>query len=311
MATDIAFALGVLTLLGSRVPTSLRVFLAALAIADDVGAVLVIAFFYTETISGISLAVAGVCFAALIGLNRSGARHPLGYAVLGLALWLAFLNSGIHATVAGVLLAFTIPARQRIDSRAFLDRSEEILRELRSVEAAGETIYAGARKSAARHMLAQDCERVDSPMLRFEHALAPWVGYVIMPVFALANAGVALRAGGAGTLVSPISLGVLCGLALGKPIGIASFSWLSARTGSASISHAVRWRQILGVGALAGIGFTMSLFVANLAFGPTPMLETAKVGILAASIVSGVTGALILWKKPAVMQAGSSADNLA
>jgi NhaA family Na+:H+ antiporter len=294
MATDIAFALGVLTLLGNRVPMSLRVFLAALAIADDIGAVLVIAFFYTDTISGVSLAVGSLVFLALIGLNRAGARHPLGYAVLGIGLWLAFLHSGIHATVAGVLLAMTIPARQRIEGRAFLARSEKILGEFRKAEDGGETIHAGATKSAALHALAQGCEHVESPMLRFEHALAPWVSYVIMPVFALANAGVAFGTGAASALINPISLGVICGLVLGKPIGITLSSWLITRTRLALLPGNVRWRQILGAGALAGIGFTMSLFVADLAFGQTPILETAKVGILAASVVSAIAGATIL-----------------
>ena len=296
MGTDIAFALGVLALLGDRVPVSLRVFLAALAIADDIGAVLMIAFFYTEQISWIHLAVAGVFFAALIAINRAGARHPLIYAVLGVALWLAFLGSGIHATVAGVLLAITIPARQRIDSRAFFARSEKILGEFRRADEARESIEDGATKSTAVHMLAEECESVESPMLRFEHALAPWIKHVIMPVFALANAGVALGAGAATALASPISLGIVCGLAFGKPIGIASFSWLSVRTGLAFLPNEIGWRQILGAGALAGIGFTMSLFVANLAFGPTPMLETAKVGILAASVAAGAAGTFILSK---------------
>jgi NhaA family Na+:H+ antiporter len=297
MATDIAFALGVLALLGDRIPLSLRVFLAALAIADDIGAVLVIAFFYTEQISWIYLGAAGLFFAALIVMNRAGARHPLIYVVLGLGLWLAFLQSGIHATVAGVLLAITIPARQRIDSRAFLQRSENALDEYRRADEAGESIEHGATKSSAVHVLVGEYKNIESPMLRFEHALAPWIMHVIMPVFALANAGVALGAGAGSALVSPVSLGILCGLVFGKPIGIALFSWLGVRTGLAFLPNGVGWRQILGVGALAGIGFTMSLFVANLAFGPTPMLETAKVGILAASVISGVGGAIILLQR--------------
>jgi len=297
MATDIAFALGVLALLGNRIPTSLRVFLAALAIVDDIGAVLVIALFYTARISWISLEVAGLFFAALMVMNRAGARQPLIYAVLGVGLWLAFLQSGIHATISGVLLAITVPARQRLDGRAFLFRSEKILGEFRSAEEAGETIYTSATKSAALHALAQGCGRVESPMMRFEHALAPWISYVIMPVFALANAGVTLGAGAARELVHPVSLGVICGLVLGKPIGIVGFSWLATRTGIAAMPVRVGWRQILGVGMLGGIGFTMSLFIANLAFGPTPGLETAKIGILAASVVSGVAGAIVLLKR--------------
>jgi NhaA family Na+:H+ antiporter len=287
----------VLALLGDRVPASLKVFLAALAIADDIGAVLVIAFFYTARISCISLAVAGAFFIALIAMNRVGVRHPLIYAVLGIGLWLAFLQSGIHATVAGVLLALTIPARQRIDVRAFLARSENALDEIRRAEDAGEVVEAIGAKGHAIERLVSDCEGVESPMLRFEHALVPWSKHVIMPIFALSNAGVVLGRGAVGALVHPISLGVICGLMLGKPIGIMAFSWLGTRSGVASLPTGVGWRQILGVGMLGGIGFTMSLFVANLAFGSTPMLETAKVGILAASIVSGAAGAIVLLQK--------------
>lgn len=252
MATDIAFALGVLALLGDRAPTSLKVFLAALAIVDDIGAVLVIAFFYTAQISWISLGVGGVFFVALIVANRTHARHPLIYIVLGIGLWIAFLQSGIHATVAGVLLAITIPARQSVNA--------------------------------------------ESPMLRFEHALMPWNKYVIMPVFALANAGVLLGAGAARSLADPISVGVICGLVLGKPIGIVLFSWLATQSRIAAMLDGISWRQIAGVGLLGGIGFTMSLFIANLALGETPALEMAKVGIMAASIISGAAGALVLAK---------------
>lgn len=250
MATDIAFALGVLALLGDRAPMSLKVFLAALAIADDIGAVLVIAFFYTAQISWVSLGVGGLFFLALIAANRAGARHPLIYIALGIGLWIAFLQSGIHATVAGVLLAITIPARQSVNA--------------------------------------------ESPMLRFEHALMPWNKYVIMPVFALANAGVLLSSGAARSLADPISVGVICGLVLGKPIGIVLFSWVATRSRIATVLEGVGWRQIVGVGLLGGIGFTMSLFIANLAFGDAPALDTAKVAILAASVLAGLSGALIL-----------------
>jgi NhaA family Na+:H+ antiporter len=308
MATDIAFALGVLALLGDRVPASLKVFLAALAIADDIGAVLVIAFFYTAQISWISLGAGGLFLAALIAANRAGVRHPLVYAVLGVGLWLAFLQSGIHATVAGVLLAMTIPARERIDHRAFLARSEKILGEFRSAETAGETVEHSATKSAALHMLARDCERAESPMLRFEHALAPWIKHVVMPVFALANAGVVLGAGAASKLLESVSLGVICGLVLGKPIGIGAFAWLAARTRVAAMPEGVSWRQVVGVGMLGGIGFTMSLFVANLAFGETPVLETAKVGILAASVASGIAGVIVLWRKNEALPARVSLE---
>ena len=297
MATDIAFALGVLALLGDRVPLSLKVFLAALAIADDLGAVLVIAGFYTANISWISLAVAGIFFAALVVMNRTGARHPLIYAVLGLGLWLAFLQSGIHATVAGVLLAITIPSRERLDHHTFLERSEKVLGEFRNADDAGDHITAQATRTAALHVLAEDGERAESPMLRFEHALAPWIKHLVMPVFALANAGVTLGGDTVGALTNRVGLGVICGLALGKPIGIVAFSWLATRTRVAAMPAGANWRQIFGVSLLAGIGFTMSLFIANLAFGDAPLLETAKVGILGASVVSGIAGTLVLAKR--------------
>ena len=295
MATDVAFALGVLALLGERVPTSLKVLLAALAIADDIGAVLVIAFFYTEQISRISLAAAGVLLAALIIMNRIGARQPVIYFVLGLGLWLAFLQSGIHATVAGVLLALTIPARRRIDDdTVFLERSENILDEFREANATSDVVYAGATRGAALSLLARECHLAESPMLRFEHALTPWIKYIVMPVFALANAGVVL---GKGAIYDPISVGVICGLFLGKPIGIVAFSWFGTHLRFADLPDDVGWPQMIGIGVLGGIGFTMSLFIANLAFGAGSALETAKVGILAASIASGLVGAAILWRK--------------
>ncbi len=292
MATDIAFALGVVALLGKRVPAPLKVFLAALAIADDIGAVLVIAFFYTAAISWLSLLVAAFFLFALMMMNRLGARHPLIYALLGIGLWIAFLNSGVHATVAGVLLALTIPARQRIDVPAFLARSQRSLDEIRRAEERGEVTEAIASKGHAIEELVADCERVEPPMLRFEHALAPWVKHVIMPVFALANAGVVLST--PGTLLNRISLGVMCGLVLGKPIGILLFSWVAARSRLAALPAGVKWRQILGAGMVAGIGFTMSLFIGNLAFGDSGALEIAKAGILAASLVSGLAGAFVL-----------------
>jgi Na+:H+ antiporter, NhaA family len=297
MATDIAFALGVLALLGDRVPASLKVFLAALAIADDIGAVLIIAFFYTAEISWISLAAAGIFFLALIVMNRIGVRHSMVYVILGAGLWLAFLQSGIHATVAGVLLALTIPTHRRIDGAAFLERSRTILEEFRCADQSEDPVEASATRSAALSLLAQDCHYAEAPMLRFEHALAPWIKHAIMPIFALANAGVYLGGSAFEKLVSPISLGVICGLALGKPLGIVSFAWLAVRSGMAALPARVNWRQIIGVGLLAGIGFTMSLFIASLAFGGGSELETAKVGILAASVVAGLAGALVILKR--------------
>lgn len=309
MATDIAFAFGLLALLGKRVPLALKVFLAAVAIADDIGAVLVIAVFYTAKISWIALGIGAAFFAALILMNRARARHPSVYAILGFGMWAAFVESGVHATVAGVLLALTIPARQRIDAVAFVARSGEILDDIRRINDGGETILTSAAKQAAVQTLERSCEQVETPMQRIEHALVPWVQNLIMPVFALANAGVALGGQVGSVLADPINLGILCGLVLGKPIGIVLFAWLAVRAGLAAFPAGVKGTQILGAGILGGVGFTMSLFIASLAFGPTQTLETAKIGILAASLIAGTIGAAVLWfaGKPARAASGPGA----
>lgn len=243
MATDIAFALGVLALLGARVPLGLKVFLAALAIVDDLGAVLVIALFYTATIHLTALAGAGVCLAILFVLNRIRVGALLPYIVVGVALWLFVLKSGVHATIAGVLLAMTIPA--------------------------------------------------NGPLMRLEHRLHYPVSFGIMPVFAIANAGVSL-AGATQMLASPVALGVGAGLVIGKAIGISLFSWLAVRVGIASLPNGVTTRMLLGVAFLGGIGFTMSLFIAGLAFRDPALLDEAKLGVLAASTVAGLIGYAVL-----------------
>jgi NhaA family Na+:H+ antiporter len=294
MATDIAFALGVLALLGRRVPLALKVFLAALAIVDDIVAVLVIAFFYTAEISWTSLAIGAGFLLLLVAANRAGVRHPLVYALLGLGLWLAFLKSGVHATVAGVLLAMTIPSRARINTEEFLAQSRALLDEFERAGESGESILTNADRQAALHTLEIACERVAAPIERFEHALHPWVTFAIMPVFALANAGVALGGDVSAAVTSSISVGIIVGLVVGKQVGITLFSWLVVRSGFAVLPGEVTWRHIYGASWLAGIGFTMSLFIAGLAFGDSPLLDLAKVGILAASLTAGVVGWFIL-----------------
>lgn len=252
MATDIAFALAVVMALGRRVPLALKVFLTAIAIVDDLGAVLVIALFYTSEVSPQALMVAGSALFALFVVNRAGFRSFLPYGLLGLVLWVAVLKSGVHATVAGVLLAFTIPARPDLVP-----------------------------------------DGIDSPLEKVEHALAPWVNYLIMPIFALANAGVTF-AGGGSAGGSAISLGIVLGLVLGKPIGITLFSWLAVRSRIADLPFGASWLQIVGIGALCGIGFTMSLFIAGLAFDDAGLLNAAKMGILGASVVATIGGTLLL-----------------
>ena len=293
MATDIAFAVGIIALLGSRVPPGLKVFLTALAIVDDIGAVLVIALFYTGDISLIALVIAGAFWAGMMILNVLGTRHPLPYAVLGFGLWAALLESGIHATIAGVLAAMAVPARTQLDPQAFLKNARSILHVFES-EGEADILRSGKRRVAV-DKLETACELVQSPMQRFEHGLHPWVKIFIMPLFALANAGVMLDAQFASAFGNQLTLGIILGLVVGKPLGIALCSWLAVKLNLAELPQNVAWPQIIGAGVLAGIGFTMSLFIASLAFGGTPELAISKAGILAGSLIAGLTGFGVLW----------------
>lgn len=304
MATDIAFALGVLALLGSRVPIGLKVFLAALAIVDDIGAILVIAVFYSAGVNWTALGAVVVILLLSAAANAAGVRRPSAYAAIGLMLWGAVLASGIHATVAGVLLALTIPVRTRIDESAFLN---EARRALQDFDAAAEvtandpdtTVLSNTDHHAALEDLEKLADDAQPPLIRMEHALHGVVAFAIMPLFALANAGVALSGSAvAGALSSPIAVGAILGLALGKPLGITAFSWLAVRSGMASLPTGVSWRMIAGAGILGGIGFTMALFIGGLAFNDPASLDAAKVGVLAASAVTAVVG--WVWLKRAL-----------
>lgn len=294
MATDIAFALGVLALLGPRVPLSLKVFLAALAIVDDIGAVVVIALFYTSGISWAALGAAVLVLVALVVMNRMGARQPVTYYLLALALWAAFLQSGVHATVAGVLAAMAVPARTRIDTGEFLERGRELMDEFDAAGEEGDRVLPNEHRQEVIHSLERTCEAAQAPLQRIEHQLQPWVSFGIIPLFALANAGVHLGGGVARELADPVAVGVILGLVLGKPLGITLFSWGVVRLGVAARPDGVSWRAIHGVSWLGGIGFTMSLFISALAFGAEERAAEAKVGILAASLLAGGIGWLML-----------------
>ena len=295
MATDIAFALGILALMGPRIPLPLKVFLAASAIVDDLGAVLVIAFFYTANIDLTALGAGGLLLLLLIGLNRAGVRHPGAYAFVGIFLWVAFLASGVHATIAGVLLALTIPARTRVDTEYFYTRGKAILQEFDAAGVEGKSVLTNEGQQAAIQAMEDNCEKAQAPLQRLEHGLHLWVAFGIIPLFALANAGVHLTGSLADSLTHPVSLGIILGLVVGKPLGITLCSWLAVRSGVALLPAGVGWRAILGVGFVAGIGFTMSLFVAGLAFGmESPLLDTAKIGILSASVLAAAVGWMLL-----------------
>jgi NhaA family Na+:H+ antiporter len=294
MATDIAFALGVLALIGPRAPLALRVFLAALAIVDDIGAVLVIALFYTASVSWAALAAAAVFLVAMALANRLGVRSPVVYLLLGIGLWAAFLVSGIHATVAGVLSAMTIPARTRIDTAEFLDRGRCLMDEFDNAGVEGTNVLTNHDQQAVIQEIENACEQAQSPLQRIEHGLQPWVAFGIIPLFALANAGVHLSGSVADAFTHPVTLGVILGLVLGKPIGITLFSWLAVRVGVAAKPAGVSWRALNGVSWLGGIGFTMSLFIATLAFPTGAMVDEAKMGILSASLLAVVIGWILL-----------------
>lgn len=294
MATDIAFSIGVMALLGRRVPIGLKVFLTALAIVDDIVAVLVIALFYTSDLSMAALFSAGLWLAAAIGLNLLGVRSAAAYAAVGVGLWVSVLNSGVHATIAGVLLAFAIPARSKIDAASFVDEARDLITQFANHVTPKAKFVHETEALEALHVLERRVENVQAPLLRFEHSLHSWVSFLIMPLFALANAGVRVVGGESPSLAEPAAMGTALGLLFGKPIGITLFSWLSTRLGWSSLPEGTTWRQIRGVGFLAGIGFTMALFIAELAFGEGSHLAAAKVAILVASSLAGLTGAAIL-----------------
>ena len=294
MATDIAFALGVLALLGDKAPVALKVFLTALAIVDDIVAVLVIALFYTSEVSLGALGVGGLFLLALIVANLIGVGRTLVYAVLGAGLWLCFLLSGVHATIAGVLLALTVPAISFINPGAFLERSRYVLDRFEKAGEKGEDVLSNEERQAALHALNHAAYKLEPPLHELEHALHPWVVFAIMPIFALANAGVPLGGGIADALTSPVALGIVAGLVLGKQLGITLFAWLAVRSGVSELPDGIGWRHIYGAGWLAGIGFTMSLFISDLAFSDGSLVDTAKLGILLASLIAGVVGWAIL-----------------
>ncbi len=300
MATDIAFALGIAALLGSRVPTSLKIFLAALAIVDDIGAVLVIALFYTASIQAVALLVAASVMVLLVGLNVAGVRSSIPYFLLGLVLWIAFLKSGVHATIAGVLLALTIPASTRIDGEELVDEARHEIDKFKAACANDPEEFSTTQRHQEPIFALEDvAKRAQSPLLRLEHKLHGVVAFFIMPIFALANAGVAFGgAGMSGAFTDRAVLGVFFGLVIGKPLGILLFSWLAVRFRIADLPFGADWRHIAGMGALGGIGFTMALFIAALAFGEGAKLESAKLGILAGSLVAGLIGWLLLARKP-------------
>jgi NhaA family Na+:H+ antiporter len=293
MATDIAFALGILALLGKRVPLGLKVFLTALAIADDLGAVLVIAVFYSASINVTALVAAAVLLVAIVVAGRFGMKQVSIYLLLGFGVWVAVLASGVHATVAGVLVALTIPVRARRDPGAFWEVAERALAKLRGREMTRESMIDDQEQLAALESLHDAAGDMVPPGLALEHRLHPVLAFLVLPLFALVNAGVAI---GGGPVAAPVSIttGIILGLVVGKPLGIVVLSWLTVKLGRGELPAGVSWGQILGAGLLAGVGFTMALFIGDLAFVDAAATDRAKIGILVASAVAGVAGYVVL-----------------
>jgi NhaA family Na+:H+ antiporter len=293
MATDIAFALALLSMASRHIPVSVKVFLSALAVADDLGAVLVIAFFYTKEINFMPLAVAGGFLVLLMIGNKVGIRSAMFYLLLGICVWIGFLLSGVHATIAGVLVAFTIPAVTRIDEQIYSSN----LRKL-SYDFEADIPERGSLITPLQNKTIQKVKTLsmaaETPLQTIEHALHPWVAFGIMPLFALANAGIVITADFFDSIINPVSVGVAGGLIIGKFTGILLFCWIMVKFRISKLPEGANWKHIAGVALLAGIGFTMSLFISGLAFDNPLFIDQAKYGILVASIVAGLLGTIVL-----------------
>lgn len=293
MATDIAFALALLSLAGKHIPSSVKVFLSALAVADDLGAVLVIALFYTASISFAPLIAGGFLLLLMVVGNALGIRSSLFYLLVGIAVWLCFLFSGVHATIAGVLVAFTIPARTKINEQEYVSSLNAYSKQFEE-----EIPLDGSLTTAEQHRTIEKIKQLsldaETPLQKIEYALHPWVAFLIMPLFALANAGMVIGSDFFSSLLNPVSMGVAIGLLAGKFVGVLLFTWLMVRLRIASLPQYATWRHIAGVAMLAGVGFTMSLFITGLAFRDELKIDQAKYGILLASVIAGVIGILIL-----------------
>jgi NhaA family Na+:H+ antiporter len=293
MATDIAFALGVLALVGNRISARVRIFLLALATVDDIGAILVIALFYSEHLSFIALGAAIIILAAMLTMRYFRVNNLFHYVPLAFAFWFAIFQSGIHATIAGVILGLITPISPDVSKRAFIDFAEQLLTGIKSALRGDEGEQ--ERGEAMLGEMQEFAGATESPADRLVRVLHPWSSFFVLPVFALANAGVAITSEVASrSVASPVSRGIVAGLVLGKVLGIVSFAYVGIRLGIANLMPGVRWTQLVGVGLLGGMGFTVSLFMTDLAFTDASTIPFAKVGVLLASVLSGIAGYLAL-----------------
>ncbi|HRF80731.1 MAG TPA: Na+/H+ antiporter NhaA [Flavobacteriales bacterium] len=304
MGTDTAFVLGMLAILGKRVPAAIKVFFITVAVADDIGAVSVIAFFYTSDISMQNLLLGGVFMVALVLMNLLGVRSVLAYGLVGIGgLWLAFLLSGVHATVAGVLAALAIPARTKMIEATYPQRLRELADTFTNLPNAPGNVISADQQYVIRKVK-RFSTYAETPLQRLEQGLHPWVAYLVLPLFALANAGIELPTSVMSSFESTVTLGVFLGLVLGKPIGLVGMSWLFVKLRLGRLGEGVHWGHMLGISVMSGVGFTMAVFINELAFSGDAAQEHAKLGILFASLVAGLIGFTILrMAKPKVVAA--------
>ncbi|MFW9960549.1 MAG: Na+/H+ antiporter NhaA [Candidatus Thorarchaeota archaeon] len=294
IATDIAITLGILSLFGKRIPTSLKIFVTTLAIVDDIGGVVVIALVYSHGIALIHLGIAAGVFVLLIIMNRLEIRQTLPYAIFGVLLWIEFLLSGVHPTIAGILIAITIPATTKINIQEFNEISSELVRRLHATcDPDIEDIDIGLFLNATK-TLEMACRDVETPLRQAEHALTKWLAFVIIPIFALANAGVAFASVNSNLLFSAVPTGIILGLVIGKPLGVSISIWIGMQLGVIKMPEHVNWEIMISTAFLTGIGFTISTFIASLAISDLNLLQAAKGAILLASLVSGLFGFFLL-----------------
>ena len=301
MATDIAFSLGILSLLGKRVPVALKVFLVAFAIVDDLGAILIIALFYSEQILWNFLFIGLALILVLVIFNRLNVKSIPPYMIVGWVIWYMFLQAGIHPTIAGVLIAFTIPVKRSIRLKEFSKKMQHNLDAFCTFPNQKNKITLTHQQLAAIDNMDEEIFNVQSPVQRLEHHLHGFVTYIVMPLFALTNAGVVLRSASLSNVFTDLSGVIELSLVIGKMLGIFLFSWLAVKIGVASLPERVKWSHIISLGFLGGMGFTMSLFISNLAFSSEALLNPAKIGILTGSLIAGVIGYVSLYftlKKP-------------
>ena len=295
MATDIAFALAILLLLGNRIPIALKLFLVTLAVADDLGAVMVIALFYTGSVDTVGLILAILTLGVMILLNRRGVKSLLPYMVLGFFLWHWFHISGIHASISGIVLAFVIPIASAIDTPAFVKRLKLRLNYFETLEQTRSEKLLTHRQIGALDIMGHSYDSVQSPLVRLEHNLIPISAFIVMPIFAFFNAGVTLSTVSL-SLLNPVSLGIIIGLSIGKPLGIFGFVYVAHRIGLARKPDALRWVDVFGASLLGGVGFTMSIFIGGIAFSDPELVNLAKLSVILASAISGLLGALWLYR---------------